>query len=171
AFGAHHVDRTLDEVPYHGLDVSSDVADLGELGGLHLDERSSGKLREAARDFGLADARRSNEDDVVRSDLVPQPLGRTLAAPPVAKGDGDRLLRVRLSYDVAIQLGHDLTRCQVGELGECLLCSGAGHGTTENERSGCGITDGDAGTAAGIVMHSRFAPPGPQTRTSLRRRL
>ena len=41
-----HVDRALDEVAHHRLDVAPDVADLGELRRLDLDER---RARELAR--------------------------------------------------------------------------------------------------------------------------
>src|SRR6185437_11947320 len=106
----HHVDRALDEIAHHRLDVAADVADLGELGGLDLYERRAGELGETPRDLGLADAGRPDEDDVVGRDLLADRLGRALAAPPVAEGDGDGLLRLGLADDVAIELGGDLAR-------------------------------------------------------------
>ena len=42
-------------------------------------------------------------------------FGRALAAPPIAQRDGDGLLRVGLADDVAIELGDDLTRREIGE--------------------------------------------------------
>ena len=133
ALGAHHVDRALDEVAHHRLDVAADVADLGELRRLDLHERRAGELREPARDLGLPDAGRADEDDVVGRDLVADRFRRALAAPPVAQRDGDRLLRVALPDDVAIELGDDLARREVGETGDALLRAIAGHsgGTRE----------------------------------------
>ena len=53
-------------------------------------------------------------------------FGRALPAPAIAQRDGDGLLRVGLADDVAIELGDDLTRRQVGELGESLLGTSEG---------------------------------------------
>ena len=49
----------LDEIAHDLLDVAPDVADLGELGRLDLEERRAGELGEAARDLGLAAAGRA----------------------------------------------------------------------------------------------------------------
>ena len=40
---ARHLHRDLDEVAHDALDVAADIADLGELGGLDLDERGLGQ--------------------------------------------------------------------------------------------------------------------------------
>ena len=66
-------------------------------------------------------------------DLVADRLGRALPAPPIAERDGDGLLRVGLADDVAIELGDDLTRREVGEAGERLLRASGGHWETEAE--------------------------------------
>jgi geranylgeranyl pyrophosphate synthase len=42
-------DAGLDQVADDLLDVAADIADLGELGGLDLDERGLGQLGQAAR--------------------------------------------------------------------------------------------------------------------------
>ena len=65
-------DRDLDEVADDLLDVAADIADLGELGGLDLDERRAGELRQPARDLGLADAGRPDHQDVLRQHLLAQ---------------------------------------------------------------------------------------------------
>ena len=75
---AHHLDGELDQVADHRLDVAADVADLGELRRLDLDERRLRQLGQPARDLGLADAGRADHDDVLRRDLVAQ-LGRDVA--------------------------------------------------------------------------------------------
>jgi hypothetical protein len=107
---AHHVDAELHEVADHRLDVAADVADLGELRRFDLEERRLRQLREPARDLGLADAGRPDHQDVLGRDLLGE-LGRQLlAACPVAQRDRDRALRRRLSDDVLVQLGDDLTR-------------------------------------------------------------
>ena len=77
---AHQRDGGLDQVADHRLDVAADVADLGELGRLDLDERRLRQLRQAARDLGLADAGGADHDDVLRRDLVAQLARRPAAA-------------------------------------------------------------------------------------------
>ena len=56
---ARLLDRDLDQVADDRVDVAADVADLGELGRLDLDERRVGEPRQAARDLGLAHAGRA----------------------------------------------------------------------------------------------------------------
>src|SRR5262249_13752791 len=102
----------LDQVANHRLDVASDVADLGELRGLDLDERRLRQARQPTRDLGLADAGRPDHQDVLRRNLFGQ-LGRQLLAPhPVAQRDRHGALGRRLADDVLVQLGDDLARSQ-----------------------------------------------------------
>ena len=105
-------ERDLDQVAHDLLDVAADIADLGELGRLDLDERRLGQAGQPARDLGLADAGRADHQDVLGQHLVAQ-LGRQLlAAPAVAQRDGDRALGVVLADDVAVELGDDLARAE-----------------------------------------------------------
>src|SRR5262249_4269337 len=122
-----HVDRALDEIAHHRLDVASDVAHLGELGRLDFDERSTGELGKTASDLGLPHPGRTDEDDVVRRDLFANRLGSALTTPSIAQGDGAGLFRIGLADDVTIELGRDLTRSQVGETSESLLSTRRGH--------------------------------------------
>src|SRR5213075_2498809 len=110
------------------FDVASDVADFGELRRLDLDERRARELRQATRDFGFADAGGTDENDVVRTDLLANRLGSTLTAPAIAQRNRHRLLRVSLSHDIAIELGDDLLWRQVGESGEGLFGAVRRHG-------------------------------------------
>ncbi len=114
--GAHHVHGDLREVADHALHVAADVADLGELRGLDLEEGRVGHAREAARDLGLADAGRADHDDVL-GHHVGGHLGRELlAADAVAQRDGDGALGGVLADDVLVELGHDLPRRHLVEL-------------------------------------------------------
>ncbi len=56
---AHHRDRQLHQVADHRLDVAPDVADLGELRGLDLDEGRLRQPRQPSGDLGLAHAGRA----------------------------------------------------------------------------------------------------------------
>src|SRR5262249_2926159 len=107
---ARLLDADLDQVAHDGVDVAPDVADLGELGRLHLDEGRVGEPRQAARDLGLAHAGGADHQDVLRRDLLAQRLGHLLAAPAVPERDGDRALRLALPYYVLVQLVDDLLR-------------------------------------------------------------
>ena len=100
--------RDLDQVAHDLLDVAADIADLGELGRLHLEERRAGELGQPARDLGLADAGRADHQDVLRQHLFAQPLVELLAPPAVAQRDGDGALGVVLADDEAVELGDDL---------------------------------------------------------------
>ena len=109
---AHHVDRQLDEIAHHRLDVAADVADLGELRRLDLDERRLREPREPPRDLGLADARRPDHQNVLRDDVFGH-LGRELLpAHAVAQRDRHRPLGVLLADDVLVELDDNLTRRQ-----------------------------------------------------------
>src|SRR5207253_2345966 len=111
---AHHVDRDLGEVADDRLDVAADVAHLGELRGLHLDEGRLRQLGEPTRDLRLSHPRRPDHDDVLRCDLLAQRLGHVHPPPAVAERDRDRPLGGTLADDVAVELGHDLARGEGG---------------------------------------------------------
>ena len=118
---ADHHDGGVDEVAHDLLDVAADIADLGELGRLDLEERRLGELGEAARDLGLADAGRADHQDVLRVDLVADVVGQLLAPPAVAQRHGDGALGVGLADDEAVELGDDLAG---GEVGHVAFASG-----------------------------------------------
>jgi hypothetical protein len=102
-------DRDLDEIADDLLDIAPDIADLGEFGGLDLDERRAGKLCQPPRDLGLADAGRTDHQDVLRRDLFADGVGKALAAIAIAHRHGDRTLRLALTDDVPVELGNDAT--------------------------------------------------------------
>ena len=52
---AHHLDRHVHQVADDGFDIATDIADLGELGRLDLDEGRIGQSCQAAGDLGFAD--------------------------------------------------------------------------------------------------------------------
>ena len=68
-------DRLFGKVAGDLLDVAADVADLGELGRLDLDERRLGQLGQPPADLGLAAAGGPDHQDVLGRHLVAQ-LGR-----------------------------------------------------------------------------------------------
>ena len=108
------LDGHLQEVADDLLHVAPDVAHFGELGGLHLDERRLGQLRQAAADLGLADAGGADHQDVLGQDLLAQVVVQLQAPPAVPQRDGDGALGVLLADDEAVQLGDDLARGEAG---------------------------------------------------------
>ena len=110
--------RELHEVAHHRLDVAADVADLGELRRLDLDERRLRQPRQPPRDLGLADAGRADHQDVLRRDLLGQLRRQLLAPHAVAQRDRHGALGRGLADDVLVELGDDLSRRQ--RVGGCL---------------------------------------------------
>src|SRR6056297_1601789 len=109
-------DGAVDEIADDLFDVAAHVADLGELGGLDLDEGGAGEFGEAAGDLGLADAGGADHQDVLGVNLVAQVVGQLLAAPAVAQGDGGGALGVLLADDETVKLADDFAGGQVGHL-------------------------------------------------------
>src|SRR5690606_7288824 len=108
------LDRDLHQVADDRVHITADVADLGELGRLDLDEGGVGQARQAARDLGLADAGGADHQDVLGGDLATQRLLDLSAAPAVAQRDGDGLLGLVLADDVLVEFGDDLRRGHLG---------------------------------------------------------
>src|SRR4029077_1229288 len=122
---ADHVDGDLDQVANHRFNVSSHVADLGELRGFHLQKRRVGELGEATGNLGFTHAGRTNHDDVLGNDFFGQVGREFLAAHAIAQGDGHGALRGLLADHVLVKLGHNLERSQIVE-GELFFFGGRG---------------------------------------------
>src|SRR5207237_7955228 len=95
------------------LEVTADIADLGEFGRLDLDEGSARELGKAPRDLGLADAGRADHQDVLRQHFLAQPAIELLPPPTVAQGDGNRALGVGLADNEAVEFGDDFAGGEV----------------------------------------------------------
>ncbi len=109
-------DGDLDQVAHDLLDVAADIADFGELGGLHLQERRAGEPRQPARNLGLADAGRADHQNVLRQHFLAQLVVELQTPPAVAQRDGDRALGVVLADDIAVEFGNDFAGGEVGHV-------------------------------------------------------
>ena len=150
---AHHDDGGVDQVAHDLLDVAADVADLGELGRLDLEERRLGELGEAARDLGLADAGGADHQDVLRIDLLADVVGQLLAPPAVAQRHRDGALGVLLADDEAVELGDDLAGGEVGHV----VPFASGSILHDQHVAGAPL---EIGQPAGTRPWHRRAPPG-----------
>ena len=110
---ADHRHRELHQVADDRLDVAADVADLGELARLDLEERGAGEPGQPAGDLRLADAGGPHHQDVLGRNVLGGFGIDLLAPPPVAHGDRHRALGVLLADDVAVERGDDLARREV----------------------------------------------------------
>ena len=110
---AHLRDRDLDEVADDLLDVAADITDLGELGGLDLDERRAGEPGQPPRDLRLADAGRTDHQDVLRQDLLAQAVIELQPAPAVAQRDRNGALGLGLADDETVEFGDDFAGGEV----------------------------------------------------------
>ncbi len=108
----HHDQRAFHKVANDLLDIAANIADLGELGRLDLQEGRIGKPRQASRHLRLANARRSDHQDILGRDLFSQRPVHLLAAPAVAQGNRDGALGGRLADNMAVEFGDDLARGQ-----------------------------------------------------------
>ena len=126
-FRAHHVDGQLHEIADHRFDVPTDVAHLGELRGLDLDEGRVRQPRQSPRNLGLPDTGRSDHQDVLGRDLVGDLRRQALATEAVAQGDRHGPLRLGLSDDVLVELGDDLAGRQRAHCGRRAFGKGNGH--------------------------------------------
>jgi hypothetical protein len=107
-FRSDHGDGGVEQVADHGVDIAAVVADLGEFGGFDFHEGSAGEGSEPAGDLGFTDAGGADHDDVFRRDILAKRIGKLLATPAVADGDGDGAFGVGLADDVFVEFGDDL---------------------------------------------------------------
>ena len=113
---AHLCDGDLDQVADDLLDVAADIADLGEFGGLDLDEGRAGEFCQPPRDLGLADPGRPDHQDILGQHLLAQAAVELQPSPAVAQRNGDRALGVGLADDEAVEFGDDFTGGEVCHL-------------------------------------------------------
>ena len=99
-----HVDGEIGQVANDRFDVAADVTHFRELRGFDFDKRSLGELCQTAGDFGFADSRRPDHDDIFRGDFLAQIFGNELAPPTIAQRDRHRPFRFLLADDITIEL-------------------------------------------------------------------
>lgn len=109
ALFTHQRDGNLDQIADDLLHVAADIADFGELGRFHLDERCTSEPGETAGNLRLADAGRSDHQYVLRHDLFAHLAFELLAAPAIAQRNGDGALGVVLADNEAVEFRDDFT--------------------------------------------------------------
>ena len=111
---AHLGDADFHQIAHDLFHVAADIADFGEFGGFHFQERRLRELGEPARNFGLADAGGPDHQDVLGQHFLAQIGRELLAAPAVAQRDGDGALGLGLADDIAVEFGNDFARREGG---------------------------------------------------------
>ena len=104
------LDRNVGEVANDGVNILAHITHLGELCGLHFDERRIGQAGQATRDLGFANAGGADHENVFWRDLDTQPGLNLLAPPAVAQGNGNRPFGLLLAHDMPIEFGHNFLR-------------------------------------------------------------
>ena len=104
------------------LDVTTDIANFGELGCFDFDERRIGKFCQPPGNLGLAAPGGADHQNVFWRHLVAQVVAKALTPPTVAQGNGDRSLRVRLTDDMFVERGDN-----------CFGGKGRAHETLSND--------------------------------------
>ena len=120
-FFAHHVDGSFDKVADHRFDIAADVADFGVFRGFDFDEWAAGQTREAAGDFGFADAGWADHQNIFGKNVFSDFGRKLLATHAIAQGDCDGTFGGVLADDVFVELGDDLAWRHVVERGQKLL--------------------------------------------------
>src|SRR5262249_14187392 len=109
-------DCDFDEIAHDLLDVAADIAHFGEFRRLDLEEWRACEPGEAAGDFGLADAGRTDHQDVLGQHLLAQLLVELQPPPAVTQRNRDRALGVALADDEAVEFRDDFAGREVGHV-------------------------------------------------------
>src|SRR5260370_10280934 len=110
---ADHIDPDLHQVANHRFHIATNVTDLGEFRGFHLQKWRIGQSRQTSCDLRLGNTGGPNHDDVLGHDLFRQVGRKLLAAHAITQSDGHSALGFMLAYDVLVQLGYDFLRSQL----------------------------------------------------------
>ena len=111
----HIAARAPDEIAHEIIDVAADIPRLAELRRVRLHERHTDEFRRRADEMRLADARRTEQQDVL---LLVKRRGVSLKREPhmlevIAQRDTENLLRLRLPDDEAVQVTRDVGGLEV----------------------------------------------------------
>ena len=110
-------DADLDQVADDLFDIAADIADLGELRRLDLDEGRARQPRQTARDLGLADAGRPDHQDVLGHHLLAQQAFQLLSPPAVPQRNRNSALGVVLADDEPVKFGDRFAGGEIAHVG------------------------------------------------------
>ena len=109
-FLTYHLNRNLNQIANHGLNIPPHVSDFSEFRRFDFEERRVGELGQPAGDFGFPYACGTDHDDVLGNHFFGEIRRKLLPPHAVAQRNRHRALGVFLSDDVLVEFGDDLTR-------------------------------------------------------------
>ena len=104
----NHADGIGHEVAYDLFYVTAYIAYFRIFRRFDFDKRRADQTGQAAGDFCLAYAGRSDEQDILGDDFILHIFTQPFTAPAVAQGNGYRFLGFALADDVFIQFSNNL---------------------------------------------------------------
>src|SRR5471032_1738705 len=104
---AQQLDGGIGQITNDRFDVTTDIADFGELGRFDLDERRVGQFGQATGDLGFTDTGRADHQDVLGGYFNAQFFRQLHPAPAVTQRDGDGAFGIVLADDMAIEFVDD----------------------------------------------------------------
>ena len=108
ALVANHVDRRFHQIADDRFYIAAHITDFGELAGFHLKKRRVGELGQTACQLSLADAGRSNHEDVLGHHILGHFGIELLTANAIAQRYRYGAFRFWLPNDVLVEFFDDL---------------------------------------------------------------
>src|ERR1700681_136404 len=102
-FLANHIDGCLHQIANHGFHIATNVANLGVLGGFHLDEGTTRETGQAARNFRFAYTGWADHQNIFRQNIFSDFRRQLLPANTVAQRHGHSTLCSARSDDVLVE--------------------------------------------------------------------
>ena len=102
-------DRDFGKITNDGVNIATDIAHFGKLGGFNFNKGRICKLGESPRNFSFSDTRWSDHQNIFWMNFSAQRFSDLLTAPTIAQRDGNRALGPILTDDVLIEFRDNFT--------------------------------------------------------------
>ena len=109
------IDRRHDQISDHRLHIAPDKTDFGIFTRFDFDKRQVHHLRQSSGDLRFTYTRRTDHQNIFRTDLLLHLRIELHPAVTVAQCDTDRLFRLKLPDNILIQIRDNLFWCHIHE--------------------------------------------------------